>query len=139
MLKKINKADITKSDLPGWYKVQSQTERGKYYDVNTHIGVCTCSQGHDGSPCSHQAAAVFNYGDESCNYIATITASSRLKIARLALGEGAVQDLAFYSSIHQKDLQQNYGAEKPTSATMAEKCSNTTEDNEPNLRALNGT
>ena len=32
-VKKISKADITKSDLPGWYKVQSQTERGKYYDV----------------------------------------------------------------------------------------------------------
>ena len=70
-----------------WYKVQSETERGN-----------TCSQGHDGSPCSHQAAVVFNYGDESCNYVATTSASSRLKIARLALGEGAVQDSSKRSS-----------------------------------------
>ena len=27
MLNKIGKADITKSDLPGWYKVQSETEK----------------------------------------------------------------------------------------------------------------
>ena len=84
-----------------------------------------------GSPCSHQAAVVFNCGDESCNYVATISASSRFKIARLALGVGAVQDLAFYSSIHQKDLK--YGAEKTMYTTTAEKCSNATEDDEPNF------
>lgn len=133
MPKKKSKTGITQSDLPGWYKVQSQTERGKYYDVNTHIGVYTCSQGHDGLPCSHQAAVVFNCGGESCNYVATISASSRFKIARLAVGEGAVQDLAFYSSIHQKDLQHKYGDEKTMYTTTAEKCSNATEDNEPNF------
>ena len=133
MPKKKSKTGITQSDLPGWYKVQSQTERGKYYDVNTHIGVYTCSQGHDGLPCSHQAAVVFNCGEEYCNCVATISASSRFKIARLALGEGAVQDLAFYLSIHQKDLQHRYGAEKTMYTTTAEKCSNATEDNELNF------
>ena len=94
--KKISKNDIIKADQTGWYKVQSQTERGRYHDVNTHIGVCTCTQGQDGSPCSHQAAVVINYGDESCNYIATISVSARKNIAMLAIGEGAVQDVAFY-------------------------------------------
>jgi hypothetical protein len=52
---------------------------------------------------------VIAYGDESCNYVATVSATGRMKIARLALGDGAIQDQAFYASIHQKDLQGQYG------------------------------
>ncbi len=127
--KKISKEDITKSDHQGWYKVRSQTVRGKYYDINTHIGVCTCPQGLDGSPCSHQAAVVVTYGDESCNYIATISASARRNIAKLALGEGAIQDLAFYTSVHQKQLQKQYGSEPNDGPTQE----STTENREPNF------
>jgi len=129
---KIGKGDITKkAQPPGWYTVQSQTERGKSYDVNTHIGVCTCSRGQDGSPCSHQAAVVFHYGDESCNYISTLSASARLKIAKLALGESSVQDPSFYSSIHQKALQEQYGNEMPTATECSKEVAS--EGNELNF------
>ena len=65
--------------------------------MNVHIGVCTCTKGQDGSPCIHQAAIVVHFGDECVNYIATLSASSRLDIAKLALGDGAVKDPAFYA------------------------------------------
>ena len=94
----------------------SQTERGKSSQVNTHIGVCTCPRGLDGSPCSHQAGVLLHYGDESCNYIATISATARLKLAKLALDKGSVDDPAFYSSIHQKSLEEKYGSEMPAIA-----------------------
>ena len=50
----ISKEDITHTE-DGWYKIQSQTNRGEYYSVNTYIGFCTCegatniceSNGHD--------------------------------------------------------------------------------------------
>ena len=38
---RLDKDDIQAGDN-GWYKVQSQTTRGDYYSVNTHIGFCTC-------------------------------------------------------------------------------------------------
>ena len=49
----------------GWYKIQSQTNRGEYYSVNTNIGFCTCPRGKDGSPCTHQAAVLIQYGSTS--------------------------------------------------------------------------
>ena len=49
---RLDKDDIQPRDN-GWYKVQSQTTRGDYYSVNTHIGFCTCPKGRDGSPCLH--------------------------------------------------------------------------------------
>lgn len=63
-----------------------------------NIGVCTCERGQDGSPCVHQAAVVLNFGVESLNYIATLTATARLKIATIVLGSGAVKQLSFYTS-----------------------------------------
>ena len=81
----------------------------QFYQVNMHIGVCTCTKGQDGSPCIHQAAVVVHFGNESVNYIATLSASRHLDIAKLALGDGAVQDPAFYASIHQQSLDDQYG------------------------------
>ena len=60
--------------------------------MSTHIGVCTCPKGVDGSPCSHQAAIVLQFDDESCNYIATSSASARMEIAKLAIGNEAIED-----------------------------------------------
>ena len=90
--------------------MKSQTEEGQYHDVNTHIGVCTCPMGQQGSPCSHQAAIIIHYGEESCNYVATTSASARMNIARLAIGDGAIHDVLFYSSLHQKELDEKYGS-----------------------------
>lgn len=118
--KKISKDNIIKVDQPGWYKVKSLTEEGQYHDVNTHIGVCTCPKGQQGSPCSHQAAIVINYGEESCNYIATISASARMNIARLAIGDGAIHDVPFYSSLHQKELDEQYGSHPKSELTKEE-------------------
>ena len=95
--KKVRKEDITKEAQSGWYTVRSQSETDQFYQVNVHIGVCTCTKGQDGSPCIHQAAIVVHFGDECVNYIATLSASSRLDIAKLALGDGAVKDPAFYA------------------------------------------
>ena len=36
----ISKEDITHTEN-GWYKIQSQTNRGEYYSLNTNIGFCT--------------------------------------------------------------------------------------------------
>ena len=52
--KKIVKEDIQKGK-DNWYRVCSQSKPSTWYDVNPTIGLCTCTQGRDGSPCSHQA------------------------------------------------------------------------------------
>jgi hypothetical protein len=56
----------------------------------------------------HQAAVVLKFGVESLNYIATLSANARLKIATIALGSGAVKELSFYSSLHQQALEDKY-------------------------------
>ena len=37
------------------FSVASRTERGVTHFVDMEIGQCTCPQGKDGFPCSHQA------------------------------------------------------------------------------------
>ena len=53
-------------------------------------------------------AVVVHFGDESVNYISTLSSSRRYDIAKLAFGDGAVQDPTFYASIHQKSLDDQY-------------------------------
>ena len=107
--KKVQKEDITKEMQLGWHTVQSQSEMNQCYQVNMQIGVCTCTKGQDGSPCIHQAAVLVHFGDESVNYIATLSASRRHNIAQLSLGDGAVQNSSFYASIHQQSIDNQYG------------------------------
>lgn len=94
--------------------MRSCTERNTFYDVNVTIGVCTCKRGQDGAPCVHQAAVVLNYGAESLNYIATLSAGARLKIATIALGSGAVKQLSFYSSLHQQANEEKFNMSMKT-------------------------
>ena len=98
---KVRKEDITKGTHPEWYTVRSQSKMDQFHQVNMHIGVCTCTRGHDGSPCIHQAGIVVHFGDVSVNYISTLSASRGLAIAKLAVGDSAPQDPAFYASVHQ--------------------------------------
>ncbi len=69
-----------------------------WYDVNIDFGICSCETGKDGSPCIHQSVIVQKFGIER----------SRLKIAIIALGNGAVQQLSFYSSLHQQVLEEQF-------------------------------
>ena len=110
--KKVCQDSITKSDEEGWYKVPSQTDRSKLYDTNVVIGVCTCLQGKDGSPCAHQAAVVLTYGDDSCNFVTMMSATAKHALAKLALGENANGDIAFYASINQKQIEQKHTSEE---------------------------
>ena len=104
---KVGKEDIV-SSTSGWYQVRCLTERSKFYDVNINIGICSCDNTQDGSPCIHQAAVIQNFGIESLNFICTLSASARLKIATIALGRGAVNQLSFYASLHQQAQEEQY-------------------------------
>ena len=68
------------------------------------VGVCSCTAGQAGSPCSHQAAVVRHYGVPSINCIPTLSPQIRqeLEIATIALGSNAVQKHQFYASLHQE-------------------------------------
>ena len=62
---------------------------------------------------------------EMGHLVLIISAFARMDIARIAIGEEAVQDLAFYASIYQKALQAQYGKERPDSfaeETQEEEC-----------------
>ena len=89
------------------YLVNSQTERGVKYLVDIKIGVCSCTAGQDGSPCSHQAAIVNHFHVASVNCIPTLSSTTRQQLAVIAVGSRAVQDLNFYSSLHQKKQEQS--------------------------------
>ena len=88
------------------FLVDSQTERGVKYLVDMALGVCSCTAGQDGSPCSHQAAVVKHYHIPAVNTIPTLSSESRQLLANIALGSSAVQSSHFYSSLHQKHEEQ---------------------------------
>ena len=87
--------------------MNSQTERGVKYLVDVKLGVCSCSAGQDGSPCSHQAAIVKHFHIPSVNCIPTLSLETRQHLAMIAIGPQAVQDPKFYSSLHQKKHEQS--------------------------------
>lgn len=104
---KVKKEDIEVADS-SWYKVKSQTTPGECYSVNTHVGICTCTKGADGSSCLHQAAVVFLYGEYGLNFTTTLSSAARQKLAQISLGDGIISDMGFYSSLHQESLDEKY-------------------------------
>ena len=117
--KKIVSEDIQKGK-DNWYRVRSQSDKLTWYDVNPTIGVCTCPQGRDGSPCSHQVGIVYNLGEESLNYICTLSAQARLQIAQLAVGDKAITNVSFYASLHQRALEERYKQAKKVSNSISQ-------------------
>ena len=80
--------------------VKSKTERTVAYTVDMTVGVCTCPQGIDGSPCSHQAAVSIHYDRASINCISTLAPSIRQIYAQITLRDKADTNLTFYASLH---------------------------------------
>ncbi len=86
--------------------VKSSRDPDNTYLVDMSLGTCSCQQGRDGSPCSHQAAVVFHFRHKSLNFIPTMYAPSRKQLAYLALGNRAEQSLDFYASLTQTEESQ---------------------------------
>ena len=42
------------------------------------------------------------------NYICTLSAQARLQIAKIAVGDKAITDVSFYTSLHQRALDKKY-------------------------------
>ena len=102
--KKISKDGITEIENDAVYTVNSSTQRGVFYTVDMTVGVCTCPQGVDGSPCTHQAAVVLHYGTPSINCIPSLSPHVRRIYARIALGEKAEEKTSFYAGLHDSNL-----------------------------------
>ena len=78
------------------------------------LGICSCQQGMDGSPCSHQAAVVLNFHNRSLNFIPTMHAQSRRHLAYIALGDKVEMDLKFYASLSQMNIESSNVTEPVT-------------------------
>ena len=87
--------DIQKLDKENIFLVNSQTERGVKYLVDMNLGICSCTGGQDGSPCSHQATIAKLLGIYSVNCMSTISAAARQQLACIALGSNAIRDSDF--------------------------------------------
>ena len=97
---KISKECIQQTECKNVYIVQSKTDRTMSYTVDMIVGVCTCPQGIDGSPCLHQAAVSIHYGRASINCIPTISPKVRQIYAQIAIGDKASTNISFYGSLH---------------------------------------
>ena len=103
----IPKDNIAVTENKNVFTVQSKTERGVFYTVDMTVGVCTCPQGIDGSPCSHQAAVAIHYDKASINCIPTLAPPICQIYATIVLGEKADKNQAFYASLHEKTPASN--------------------------------
>ena len=111
---KLAKSDIQSGDN-GWYNVRDHTTPGEFYSVNTEIGLYTCVRGRDGSPCLHQAAIVVHFGEYGLNFVASMSSVARQKLAQIALGDGAIKDPGFYTSLHQESMNDKQKEQQDTS------------------------
>ena len=87
------------------FHVNSRSERDLVYTVDMHLGTCSCPQGINGAPCSHQAAISKYFHVYSINALPNLFPERRRDLAIIALGKEAKTDLAYYSSIHQKAVE----------------------------------
>ena len=94
------KESIEEVDKGECYHVKNTSERGVAYVVDMLVGVCTCPQGLDGSPCKHQAAIAIHSGTPSINCIQTLAPQIRRIYTQIALGKEAVTSFSFYVGIH---------------------------------------
>ena len=99
-------------DLDHIFYVNSRSERGLIYTIDMHLGTCSCPQGINGAPCSHQAAISKYFHIYSINSIPTLFPERRRELATIALGKEAKTDLACYASIHQKADEATRNAEE---------------------------
>ena len=106
---KISKEHITEvPDDPDQFLVQSTRDPDQQYLVDTAIGVCSCEEGKDGSPCSHQHAVYLTFGRGFINSIPTLQPILRRELAKIAIGERAVKELSFYASVTQVSDESTY-------------------------------
>ena len=84
---KVPKESIEEVDKGKCYHVKSTSERGVAYVVDMLVGVCTCPQGLDGSPCKHQAAIAIHYGTPSINCIPALAPRFAAYMPKLPLGK----------------------------------------------------
>ena len=81
------------------FHVRSTTQRDVVYTVDMVLGVCSCPQGSDGSPCTHQAAISLHCGTPSINCVPTLVPEIRRVYAQIALGNKAATDISFYAGL----------------------------------------
>ena len=102
------------------FKVQStrrlKGDEQKFYEVDMHLGTCSCAKGIGDSPCVHQSAVVLKYKIQSVNCFPSLSPLvncfpslsplAKQEVATLALGSKADADIDFYVSLHQENYEQ---------------------------------
>ena len=92
------------------FKVQNthhlKGDEQKFYEVDMHLGTCSCAKGIDGSPCVHQSAVVLKYKIQSVNCFPSLSPLAKQEVATLTLGSKADTDIDFYVSLHQENYEQ---------------------------------
>ena len=68
--------------------------------------------GTNGSPCVHQAAVVIKFEQYAPNYVCSTSSSARKILAQIPLGESAIKNSVFYSSLHQEPLEEKCSSSK---------------------------
>jgi hypothetical protein len=96
---KIRKGRIVQlSSDSDMFLVKSRRDPDSEYQVDMRVGTCTCIEGTDGSPCSHQLAVALHFRKASFNCFPTLHPSSRRLLAYIATEKEANKDISFYAS-----------------------------------------
>jgi hypothetical protein len=88
------------------YLVPKISAEGEFHTVDISIGICTYYRGLDGSSYPHQSAIlIIKYSIENVNCI-PISPEGCSQFAFLTLGDKAVLDNKYYTSLHEKNLHE---------------------------------
>ena len=92
------------SDEKNQFTVKSRRDPDAEYRVDMTFGTCSCIDGSNRSPCSHQLAVVLHYRRMSMNCISTLHAIARRQLAFIVHGNEANRDISAVSQCHDETM-----------------------------------
>lgn len=101
--------DAVQSFGDGKYKVQSQSEPAKEYEVDLNTGMCTCIKGENGAICKHQVACA-DFSMTVVPQVFIMTSESRQWLVALALGPDNAPNERFFKSLSSLESPESKGS-----------------------------
>ncbi|XP_043240097.1 uncharacterized protein LOC122390827 [Amphibalanus amphitrite] len=103
------------------FKVRSEKDGSKVYDVDLQLGWCSCVKGQTGAVCKHQTACA-EYAMTNLPQVYVDTQESRQWLAAVAMGKEAAPPADFFAGLVQQDESHrpSGAGEASTSAVAAD-------------------
>ena len=129
----ISEDNITRVDQ-NHFRVRSEADRDRQYDVDLVIGMCSCEKGQTGAACKHQVACA-QMAVISLPQDLTMTPETRRWLMSIAVGESKAPPLSFFADIRSKPTPDEQSRANEVECPAEESAGCSTWDDEDDFQA----